>query len=227
MATETKPLPKQVDKQQESSEYRSVSRYAVFSLVLSILSLLGLLLAPLMIFGLVAAGLGLMGLASIRRYPTELTGKRLSVIGITVGIVLFVAGVSLHTYVYMTEVPEGYTRISYVDLQPERDSRLPVSQRALELNGKKVFIKGYVHPGVDGQGFIENFVLVRDMGTCCFGGQPELTDMIEVTLTGKDRIKYNTRRRKLAGTLIVSSMARKAPGGLEGGYYKLEAEYLK
>jgi len=227
MATETKPLSKQTDKQQESSAYQSVSRYAIFSLVMGIMSLLGLLIPALTVFGLIAAALGLMGLASIRRYPTELTGKAISVIGMSVGILLFCSGISLHTYIYLTEVPEGYTRISYVDLQPERGSRLPVSKRALELNGKKVFIKGYVHPGVDGQGFIENFVLVRDMGICCFGGQPELTDMIEVTLTGKDRIKYNTRRRKLAGTLKVASSQRKAPGGLDGGYYKLDAEYLK
>ena len=53
-----------------------------------------------------------------------------------------------------------------------------------ELDGKKVFIKGYMYPSSQMTG-IREFVLCRDNGTCCFGGQPRLTDMIRVKL--KDR----------------------------------------
>jgi hypothetical protein len=102
--------------------------------------------------------------------------------------------------------------------------QLPVSPKALELNGKKVFIKGYVYP--DGrQSNIKRFVLVPDMGTCCFGGQPKLTDMIEVTLTDPDRIKYSFQKRKLAGELLVDTQLKPVTG-LGGVYFQLKAHVV-
>ena len=60
----------------------------------------------------------------------------------------------------------------------------------MELNGKKIFMKGYVYP--DGQRTnIKRFVLVADLGTCCFGGQPKLTHMVEVTLRDPYRVEYS------------------------------------
>jgi hypothetical protein len=64
------------------------------------------------------------------------------------------------------------------------------------------------------------------MGTCCFGGQPKLTDMIQVTLADPLRIKYSYQRRKLAGVLKVDRRL-KPISGLKGVYYQLEADYVK
>ena len=44
------------------------------------------------------------------------------------------------------------------------------------------------------------------MGTCCFGGEPKLTDMIEVKLEGSLAIEYARRKRKLAGTFKVDDV---------------------
>ena len=64
--------------------------------------------------------------------------------GIALCSVFFVAGTSWHTYDYLTEVPEGYVRTGFWELQPDPDRpELPVSPKSLEMKGQKVFIKGY------------------------------------------------------------------------------------
>ena len=131
---------------------------------------------------------------------------------------------TLHAYIYLTEVPEGYQRISFFDLQPEAGTAFPIPQSAVALNGARVFIKGYVYPGDQRQG-LKQFVLVPDMGTCCFGGQPKLTDMVEVTLKDPNRIDFSYRKRKLGGILHVDQRL-KPVSGLQGVYYQLEADYL-
>ena len=98
-------------------------------------------------------------------------------------------------------------------------------RRAFELNGKRVFIKGYVLPG-DQQYGIKRFILVPDMGTCCFGGNPKLTDMIEVTLRDPLRVDYALRKRKLAGVFQVDGKLRPASGG-RGVVYRLDADFVR
>jgi hypothetical protein len=137
-----------------------------------------------------------------------------------------VVGACYHSFVYATELPPDHVRISFADLQPdERYPQLPIPPSAIDLDGKKVFIKGYVHPE-NSRRNIKQFVLVPDMGTCCFGGQPKLTDMIEVTLQDPLRIDYSFARRSLSGTLRVST-EKKPVSGLDGVYYQLDAHDVK
>lgn len=206
--------------------YRSVSKAAVFSLVMAVFALLGLVFPALLVSALLAVILGVVALGHLRRYPDELTGKATAILGIAGGILLLLGGSAMHSYIYMTEVPEGYERLSFSALDLANTSmgqpRLPT-----ELDGKRVFVKGYVHPGVSELGEIKRFVLVPDMGTCCFGGQPDLSDMIEVTITAERGLRYMRRKRKLAGTFHVSYRRKKVVGGLDGGYYSLNADYVK
>jgi hypothetical protein len=162
----------------------------------------------------------------LRRYPNELSGRPAAVLGLLLGGSLLVAGSVLHSVVYATEVPEGFQRISFADLQPVPEApHMPIPPKALELNGAKVFIKGYVYP--DGQQYnIKRFILIPDMGTCCFGGQPKLTDMVEVTLRDPLRTIFERRKRRLAGTLTVDQRL-KPVSGLGGVYYRLDAEYVR
>ena len=74
----------------------------------------------------------------------------------------------------------------------------PISLPA-ELNEQRIFVKGYVHPGVSETAELRKFILVPDMGTCCFGGQPALSDMIEVSILGDQGIRYTRRKRKEQG----------------------------
>jgi hypothetical protein len=142
------------------------------------------------------------------------------------GLVFLSAGWGIAGMIYATEVPEGYQRISYEQLQPDQDAPgqiMPPS--ALELDGKRVFIKGYVFPGAQQRG-LKQFVLCRDNGDCCFGGNPKLTDRILVNLADPMRLEYSTRLHKLAGTFRIKPA--RATDGLDGGVlYHLEADYLK
>jgi hypothetical protein len=65
------------------------------------------------------------------------------------------------------------------------------------------------------------------MGTCCFGGQPKPTDMIEVYIPdGKTRVAYSPRRLKLAGTFMLTNQPTQSLG-LSGVWYHLQADQVK
>ncbi len=216
----------ELDMQEAYVPYRALCRTAVASIVLGLLGLSALTAVPLMILPGIGLLLGLWALRTVRRYPIEFTGRGIAITGIVGNALLLTSAISLHTYIYLTEVPEGATRISFRELQPSRQHpELPVSPRALELDGEYVFVKGYVYP--DGQQHgIRRFIMVPDLGTCCFGGQPELTHMMEVTLRDPHRTHYSMRRRSLAGILRVDSQLKHV-SGLGGVYFQLDADYVR
>ncbi|MHB0958408.1 MAG: DUF3299 domain-containing protein [Pirellulaceae bacterium] len=207
--------------------YRSVSKAAVASVLLLFLGLSGLTFPVLLALPAIGFLLGILAWRNLRRFPDELTGRFPATLGLVGCLILVIGGSAWHTYVYMTEVPAGYKRITFADLQPRENPRAETGELPLELNGQRVFVKGYVHPGVASTGQLKKFILVPDMGTCCFGGQPKLTDMIEVTIVDVPGVRYTQRKRKLAGTLHVALRVHKVAGGLDGGYYELDADYVK
>lgn len=212
--------------QDEYTQYRALSMAAVVTLVFGIVSLAGLVFPVLLWIPLVGIGFGVVALRRLSRQRDELTGRRAALTGLVLSVLCFGGGVAIATTIYVTEVPKDYERIGFFELQPDkRRPNLPVSQRALDLNGKKVFIKGYIYPD-DRSSDLKKFVLVPDMGTCCFGGQPKLTDMMEVTLTDPLRTRFSFRRRKLAGILRVNTELKEI-SGLTGVYYQLEADYIR
>lgn len=205
-------------------EYRSLSSAAVASVVaggLSVLSFLSYLFFVLPFCGLL---LGLVALQRIRQNPAELSGEKLALAGIAMSLAFGFGGAGWLGYVYLTEVPDGYERISYEQLQPEGES-VGIPASANLLDGKRVFIKGYMYPGSQREG-IREFVLVRDQGTCCFGGAtPKLTDMIQVKLKEPMTVDYSQRLRSFAGTFRVEP--GKAVGDLGAVLYHLDADYFK
>lgn len=206
--------------------YRTVSKAALLSPILGLLALPGLMFPSLLVIALAGVVLALVGLSSIRRYPDEYSGRGFAFAGLAFCGLLGVGGTVSHIVEYLTEVPEGFERISFVELNPE-DPQAPAMppKTAIALDGKPVFIKGYVYP--DGQGEdIKQFVMIPDLKTCCFGGQPKLTDMILVTLRDPHRTVYNQRKRKLTGVLKVDTSMRPVDG-VTGVYYELDAESIK
>ncbi len=182
--------------------YRALSRSAVTSVIFAILAVPGLIpvFAPLLSLtpiGIVAA---VVGLRAIRRFPDEFSGAGLARFALAANVLLLIVGVSLHSYIYLTEVPEGYTRVAFYELQSDANRPSP---KAVEINGQPIFLKGYIHPS-SGSGMLRQFILVPDLGTCCFGGQPASSDMIEVTLTGGQTTKAGMVKKKLAGKFIVN-----------------------
>jgi hypothetical protein len=205
--------------------YRSVSKPAVLSVILGLMSLIGLMFPALLILGLLGLVFGIIGFFQTRKFPDELTGRLPAILGSVLCAIVFVAGTATHSVIYATEVPDGYNRISFNSLKSNGEGPDVPPPEALDLNGEQVFLKGYMYP--DGQKHrVKRFVLVPDLGTCCFGGQPKLTHMVQVTLTGALNIDYSLRARRLAGTLTVDQ-SLKPVSGVNGVYYELTANYVK
>lgn len=208
-------------------QYRALSTLAVVSFVAGVLSgvtFLGWTLAAIPMVGIVA---GVLALRQIRANPDGYTGEHFALVGTLLCGLLWAGGWSRLAYVHATEVPPGYERISYDDLQvdPDNPGSFP-PEKAVELNGKNVFIKGYVYQPTGGQtSGLKRFILVRDKGQCCFGGNPKITDMIEVRLKGGLEAEFNMQPRKLAGTFHIG--AGQSMHGLTGALYHLEADHLE
>jgi hypothetical protein len=209
----------------EYQPYKALSSPAVVSLVLGGLGLLTFVNAGFGLIPLVGVLLGVHAMRSIRDRSSELTGAGIARLGTLLSLVCLVGGWGYHGYVYATEVPEGYQRISYAELQPP-DAAPPgtIPAPARQLDGQRVFIKGYVFPGLQTKG-IREFVLVRDKGDCCFGGNPKITDRIQVKLESPLTIDFHEGLFRLAGTFHVG--VGSASEGLGHALYHLDADHVR
>ena len=213
--------------EEDYRQYRALCSLAVVSLVAGLLSALTFLSWTLVAIPMVGIVAGVLALRQIRANPEAYTGESLALIGTLLCGLLWMGGWSRLAYVHATEVPPGYERISYDDLQvnPDQPQSFP-PERAAELDGKKVFIKGYVYQPTGGQtSGLKRFILVRDKGQCCFGGNPKITDMIEVKLKGDLEADFNMQVRKLAGTFHIG--IGQSMHGLTGALYHLDADHLE
>lgn len=194
--------------EEQYQQYRTLSFSAVVTLVFGFIAVPTGLVASLnpfmLIFPFAGILIGVWCVLKLRNRRQEFTGYGLARIGLALSTLLFVGGAAHAAYVYSTEVPQGFQRLKFVDLQPDpKLPHVPVPPSAAKLDQAPVFIKGYVYPD-EQLGDIKRFILVPDMGTCCFGGQPKLTDMIQVTLADPYRVKYSMFRRSLAGTFRLA-----------------------
>ena len=224
-------------------QYRSLSISAVTTLIFGVMSVFAVLLligvGVSLVLPAVGSLLGVYAVWVVYSRPEEFTGKRMAVTGLGLSVASLLLGIALTYHLNSIAVPEVYKdrQVYFWELQPKeeidlgyllqlrgRDVELPLPEKAKDLDGQKVFITGYVYPGEQRSG-LKKFVLVPDKGTCCFGGQPSLTDMIEVTLADPLRADYSWRKRGVAGTLKVHSTLQ-ARDQLTGVVYELDADYL-
>lgn len=206
-------------------QYRALSSMAVGSFVLGLLSITAVLDWWLLAVPLVGILLGIFAWRQVRARRAELAGEGMAKAGLALSILFLIGGAGYQSYSYATEVPEGAERISYDDLTPDPDKPSQVVPPSAEkLNGKQVFVKGYIYPPKD-MVLLREFVLCRDKGDCCFGGNPKLTDRILVTLEGGMRINYTPKLFRVAGVFSVEPAQTKALGG--GVVYHLRADYVQ
>lgn len=205
--------------------YRPMSVLAVVSCVLGVMSCVALLDWLLALVPLAGLLIGLVAYRRVRANRSELTGEGLALAGICFSGAFLIGGLTLNATIYAMEVPFDAHRISYDDLQPDpANPREVIPRSALELDGTRVFIKGYMLPGSQTSG-IRKFVLVRDSGDCCFGGNPKLTDMIDVSLKDELVAEYASGVRKVAGTFRVDVSGYRGERGK--AVYFLEADHLR
>ena len=222
--TET-PLTQSIE---EEHGYRAFSKAAVACVVFGILGLTSFMATVFVILPIFGICFGLLALSNLKRFPNELIGSKAARIGTLVNLVCLLGSVGLHSYIYATEVPEGYQRVTFWDLQPDKLTRLPFSEKAKDLDGEKVFIKGYVRPGAK-QKNLKKFIMVGDFGSCCFGGNPEITDIVSITIDTDKTVDYSLRLRRVTGRFKLNPKTKRLAGekDIPSVYYEIIADNVK
>jgi len=131
--------------------YRPLSSLAVCSLVLGLLSLVGIFLWIVLPVAVLVLALGGIALLSIRKWQGEYTGNGVAITGMLVSTIALAAGAYVQVNAYRHEVPSGFNRISFVrDISSKQfvtgRKGTQVNPEVAELVGKKIFFKGFVYP---------------------------------------------------------------------------------
>ncbi len=194
---------------QDEFSYKPVPPTAVVGLVLGLLSfiaLFGIIGLGVAVFGIVVS---LISMFNIRRAGGELGGKMVARAGLMLSTFFLVTGVSYQSFVYAHEVPEGYQRINFAtDISSkefvQKDGVTSVNPDVLKMDKQKVFVKGYMYPTRQTED-LQSFILVKDNGQCCFGGQPDVKDMILVEMQGKHRADFYSGLVSVAGEFVAEA----------------------
>ena len=216
------------DNQDAEGRYRAIAGTAIAAAIaaaLSPLACLDWLLAVVPILGIV---LGVMAYRTISLRTDEFTGRPLAIGAIVVSAVSLVVGLVTLSRAYAAELPQGYERVNYGMLQPlDGDPPGTIPDTARSMDGRNVLLKGYMYPGKQQTG-ITQFLLVRDQGDCCFGGNPKITDRVLVQLKDPAHpkgIDFSARLTKIAGRFAIRPMG--APGMDGGVLYHLEDAFAR
>ncbi len=218
MSKLSEPIYRDETLPEEIVAYKPYSPAAMLGLVAGIVAVLAALAVwdigwGFLVVPIVGLFFGWKGLGSVRRY--DMAGRAAAKTAILLSTLSILGGSAAYAYLLKTAVPPGYEIISYEPLQPDVGG--PISKKAQELEGKKVYIKGYMYPTNYGP---HRFVLCRDNGTCCFGGQPKLNDMVEVKTKAGLGIDYTSSLHGIGGTF--HARAEKDPNGLGQIVYHIE-----
>jgi hypothetical protein len=210
----TLPLDRHLQSIGDDDTYRSLSGAAIAAVCVAVLSPLAFLTWSLVVVPVMGLVLALVALRDVRQRSDAVTGLGLARGAMAGAAVILVASITTHTITYVKELPEGFTRVHYGLLQPlPGDPPTAIPESATELNGKDVLLKGYMYPGSRQRGITE-FVLCRDQGDCCFGGDPKLTDRVLVRIADpKKAIDYTQSLVKIAGRFRVEPAGAPELGG--------------
>ncbi len=207
--------------------YKPIPPLAVVSLLLGICGLSGLLSPLGLLFAAFGLALGWVAVRQIQRADGGFSGGWMARSGVAVSAVLLFGGIGLHIYWYQTELPEGCQRLSFsADISKKGfviENNQPRFHPDVEnLDGKQVFLKGYMYPEQKTDG-LSTFILCRDNGQCCFGGQPKLTDMIKVRMSKGQTARYGDGMVSVSGTFRLRDLRR--AGNLEPAF-ELDATHF-
>ncbi|MBI3861834.1 MAG: DUF3299 domain-containing protein [Planctomycetia bacterium] len=207
--------------------YRPVPALAPISLFLGFCSLSGFLGIPCLAIGVVGMMTGVVALWQIRRSAGEFGGKLVAGLGVGISTLLLFAGSGYHAYAYVTELPDGYQRVSFSEMSTYvptfADGHVTLAPEVAALEGKPIYIKGFMYP-MNKKHDLTEFVLVKDTGQCCFGGQPKLTDMIVVRF--ENGMTVNHREQQLVGVGGIFRADVTQAAGLSS-IYVLEGTHFK
>lgn len=209
--------------------FRPVPFLAPVTLVFGLAAVAGFAGIPLLSIGFVGMILGILTLLRIRRSEGVYGGWTLTLVGTILSLTFFTGGASLHAYHYATEVPEGYTRKSFAKLSKMKPIlKYGSTQIAPEVidewDEKKVYVYGYMYPTGVLHG-LKTFVLCKDTGQCCFGGNPLIEDMIVVNMNGDLTIDHRELIRVgIGGTFHAKKIFK---NGVMTHLYSIDADFYR
>lgn len=219
-------------------EYRALYSGALVSALLGAVSLfmlavtdfleVAVLVAVIPALGII---LSLFALRKIKNNRDIYTGRPLALFGLAMSAIMLVWGVGRASYIHATEVPDGYTRISFLSLKPDHKDEVagrPVPKEAFDLLGKPVFIKGYIRPdSVQSRLGVNEFLLVRDSNQCCFGDLQSVKyfDQVAVRLEPPLTTDYSSDVFRVGGRLMCNP--QNLGRGPEYPVYFLAADYVE
>lgn len=192
----------------ETFDYRPVPVLAVVALVLGLLSVM----AFFGITGMIVAAVGVIisgiSLLKILRARGELGGRRLATIGLACSVLFLGTGVAYQRHLYVNEVPAGFERVSFTqDIAKKAfvvfNGQQQVSPDVQKLVGKQIFVKGFMYPTGEVEA-LQAFLMCRDSGTCCFGGEPPIQDRIGVVMLDGKSVDYFPGRVAVAGEFALN-----------------------
>jgi hypothetical protein len=101
---------------------------------------------------------------------------------------------------------------------------LPADLRALD--GKQISIVGYMIPGEIQRGDVRDFMLVRDLMGCCFGGTPMADEWLDVTMDEEAEAEYRPYLpMRVTGILTLGGDQDEA--GFALGIFRLQASEVE
>ncbi len=104
----------------------------------------------------------------------------------------------------------------------EEDEKFEFPPRIQALDGKTVSITGYMIPGKIERNHVGDFMLVRDLLACCFGGSPNPDEWIDVRMAGDLKAEYlRFIPVKVRGKLSLAG--EQDNEGYAVGVYRMEA----
>jgi hypothetical protein len=178
--------------------------------------------------GVVSAILSIIAVVRIRSARGEYGGMKLASTAVFLSVLAVAGGVGYQVYAYQTEGLEGYERISFTrDISEKgvvtyQGMQVPHPD-LMAMEGKKIFLKGFMYP--TGQIYdLKSFLLVKDSGQCCFGGEPQLVDMLGVYMKGPHLADYYSGRVSVAGTFRLN---REYKGGKLEALFQLDGVEVK
>ena len=202
--------------------------------VLAVVGLTGLMGLMGVLVALIALPLSVWAIVKVARSEGFYSGGTLAKLALGLSLVGLIGGSLVQRHRYQTEVPEGFERISFnydVSKQPIGQAAFggtEVSERIQALEGQPVFLKGYMYPTRQTQG-LTSFLLLKDTGECCFGGDPAVTDMIGIKMQGDLTADHHELQRvAIAGKFRVNrNYGSSANDGSPEPLYLIDAEHFE
>ncbi len=167
-------------------DYTPMSPLAPIGLVLALFGLLAFYIFGGIFIAFAAAIVCLIAVTKIKNAEGAIGGGIPAKIGLTLSALTVVGSSAMYYWNYATECPEGYERHNFArEIAAKQfvyNGRTRLIHPEVEpLMEKPVFIKGWLYQTRSTRNQ-RDFILLKDSGDCCFGGDPAQFDMIQVTV---------------------------------------------